>query len=49
MNNRIVTSEEYEDAPPPYSAEFATNQLLTETQSHDGEGTMLATLKEYNL
>ena len=31
---------EYEDAPPPYSAIelMATNQLLTETQSHNGEG-----------
>ena len=28
-----VVTEEYDDAPPPYSAEFG------EAQSHDSEGT----------
>lgn len=33
-----ATAEEYEDAPPPYSATSATDQLLSETQSHDHNG-----------
>ena len=33
-----ATSEEYEDAPPPYSTTFDTDKLLSKTQPHDISG-----------
>ena len=33
-----ATSEGYEDAPPLYSTTFDTDQLLSETQSHNISG-----------
>lgn len=43
-----VTSEEYEDAPPPYTVNSATDQLLPETQSHDHNGKLKVAIASWD-